>query len=172
MGVPAEKVVVVPEAIDTALYDPAIWQPLPIGEAAAAAKAGNAGVGGGDAEGDESFSPASSFTVLTVFRLHDRRGWAELLRAYVQVSMGGGCGGRGKAGENCMMGPAPGPETRPNNQTNQTNQTKLTKPTKPTNQTKPTKPNQPNQPNQPGKGRAASLMPPPSRAQRRLQTQP
>jgi hypothetical protein len=59
-GVPPAKVVVVPESLDSALADPGLWEPLPL-------------------------HGRRGFAFLAVFKLEERKGWRELISAYVQV---------------------------------------------------------------------------------------
>lgn len=59
-GKPGAMVHVVPEALDADMFDPALWQPL-------------------------SLPGRRRYAFVAVFKLEDRKGWKEVLRAYVQV---------------------------------------------------------------------------------------
>eukprot|EP00798_Chlamydomonas_sp_ICE-L_P014438 gene14438-20445_t len=63
-GVSRHKVVVVPESLDTALFDPHMWDPLPI---------------------FDGHASQLGFTMLAVFNTDEREGWGELLNAYSQA---------------------------------------------------------------------------------------
>jgi hypothetical protein len=78
-GVPPDKVAVVPESLDSALADPALWEPLPL--------PGKRG-----------------FAFLAVFKLEERKGWRELVAAYAQVGPGGGGWGWGWGWGACAGG--------------------------------------------------------------------
>jgi len=78
-GVNESKIVVVPEAVDTALFDPAMHEPLELGDAKRKGKGQtkdkiiSAGVNG-----------SRPFTFLSVFKWEKRKGWDVLLRAYFE----------------------------------------------------------------------------------------
>jgi hypothetical protein len=61
-GVPASKVFVIPESLDTNLYDPSITDPVAL-------------------PGQRAFS------FLSVFKLEDRKGWRTLIAAYLKASV-------------------------------------------------------------------------------------
>jgi hypothetical protein len=59
-GVSPSKVAIIPESLDTALFDPALWP--------------STGLPG-----------KRRYAFLAVFKLEDRKGWKEVLQAYMQV---------------------------------------------------------------------------------------
>merc|ERR1719272_2750289 len=73
-GVDKDKIVVVPEAVDTALFDPAMHEPLDL----AAAGVKRKGKGKGK---DKEVEP---FRFLSVFKWEKRKGWDVLLQAYFE----------------------------------------------------------------------------------------
>jgi hypothetical protein len=62
-GVKKNKLVIIPEGLDTGLYDPAITVPYDLG----------------------STNVKSKFKFLSVFKWEDRKGWDALLTAYFEV---------------------------------------------------------------------------------------
>jgi len=76
-GVHQEKVFVVPEAVDTKLFDPALHLPLELGEGSR--------TGTGQSRKSASTQSARSvFRFLSVFKWEKRKGWEVLLQAYFE----------------------------------------------------------------------------------------
>jgi hypothetical protein len=66
-------VAIIPESLDTALFDPDLWPAT--------------GLPG-----------KKKYAFLAVFKLEDRKGWKEVVSAYVQVDGGAGAGGAAAGG--------------------------------------------------------------------------
>lgn len=59
-GVPPSMITVIPESLDSNLFDPALWPKLPL-------------------------PGRKRYAFVAVFKMEDRKGWKEVVQAFVQV---------------------------------------------------------------------------------------
>ena len=69
-GVAEAKLVVMPEAVDVRFFDPQTTAPIPLP--------------GTSLDGTARDDPSRPFTFLSVFKMEDRKGWRELVTAYLR----------------------------------------------------------------------------------------